>query len=200
MGVRFAPIVWLAFVLGACSSPQYVRFEAPRGAEVHVLRSLAEEGSNEGRVPGTWSIKAGRVYACRIRFDRQSLRDLGFRDAQIDILEREDHMTLEGGLVAFRGGDREQTLLLGLDADTVRAALLYDQVAVACGTDVRGETRVLLKVSVEGVPLDDPELATHGGAVKGALVVLGNVCIVAGKVVLYTAYVAAEILLRAPVY
>ncbi|MFI5403462.1 MAG: hypothetical protein ACHQ1G_11030, partial [Planctomycetota bacterium] len=178
------------------STPQYVRFETPEGAKLHVLRSLAADGENEGRVPGTWSVRPGAVYDCEILFDRAALKGLGFSHAEIDTLERQDRLTLRGGLVAFEEGDRGQTVLLGLDAEQVRAALADGDVAIAQGIDVKGEVRALLKVSLEGVPLDDPELACHGKPVKSGLVYLGNVCIAAGRTVLYVAYVGAQVLVH----
>lgn len=152
-----ARLAALLILASGCSAVQYVQFEGPAGVEV---RRPAADGGNESG-PGTWPVLAGRVYACRIRFDRETLSSLGFADAEIDVLERERHLTLHGGLVALAGGEVGQTLLLNVDAATVRAALLHDRVAVTWGTDVRGNTRVLLKVSVGGVPLDDPDLTVH---------------------------------------
>ena len=180
---RLAALVILA---SGCSAVQYVRFEEPAGAVVQVPRSAAD-GGNVGRVPGTWPVRAGHVYPCRIRFEREALRALGFLEAEIDALERKDHLTLRGGLVAVTGGDVGQTLLLSLDPATVRAALLNDRVAVAWGTDASGNARALLKVSVGGVPLDDPELAAHVG--RGSAV---------GTVVLCVAEMALEVLLQVP--
>jgi hypothetical protein len=181
---RLAALLILA---SGCSAVQYVQFEAPAGVEMHVLRSSASEGGSEA-APGTWPVRAGRVYACRIRFDREALHAFGLAGTEIDVLEREDQLTLHGGLVALKGGDDGQTLVLGLDATAVRAALLQERVAVAWGRDAHGNARVLLKVSVGGVPLDDPDLAAHAAEAKGGL----------GEVLFCVAEIALEVLLLIP--
>ena len=189
-GDRASVTAWLAALVilaSGCSAVQYVRFEEPKGAEVQVSRSPTADGGNVGRVPGAWPVEPGHVYPCRIRFERETLRALGFLEAEIDALEREDHLALRGGLVAVAGGDVGQTLLLSLDTATVRAALLHDRVAVAWGADASGNARALLKVSAGGVPLDDPELAAHVGRASAV-----------GKVLLCVAEMAVEVLLQIP--